>query len=673
VLPSRGQEFDYRPLLAALLVGLGYYAGAKIGFALTFHPYPISVLWPPNAILLGAMLVTPVHWWWMLIAAALPAHLNAQFDEHVPTAMVMCWFVSNVSEALVGAVCIRRVLRRPLSFDSVRSVAVFIGYGALLAPFLSSFLDAAFVRMVGWGENGYWSLWSTRFFSNVLATLTIVPVIVSWTGDTRSVLAGEHNLARAREALALLVGLLSACAAVFNSSLSGFGAAAALLPLPFLLWAALRYGTLGASTALLIVAFTAIWGAGHGHGPFSSSSPGENAMAVRIFLTFLAVTLLVLAAAVRELTDSERRLRKSEQRFATAFHSSPDAMIISRRSDAKILEVNARWEEIFGYRREEALGRTLTELRVFPLSFNRDRMLSMVNEQGGVHNVDVTVLDRQGNALDTLISTELVEIDNESSFVTTVRDVTEQRQMEREAREQRQQLMHLTRVASLGELSGAIAHELNQPLTAILSNAQAARRFLAKDPVDLVEIREIVEDIIESDKRAGEVIRRLRAMLKKGETQLLPVDINDILEDVLDFAHGELVTHGVTVSTRLSSGLPQVNGDRVQLQQLFLNLITNACEAMSTRERSQRMLTLATTYDWDGRIGIAVTDSGWGVPPERLERLFEPFYSTKDDGLGLGLAICRTIVTAHHGRLWAENNIGGGATFRVTLSSGGVA
>jgi two-component system, LuxR family, sensor kinase FixL len=283
------------------------------------------------------------------------------------------------------------------------------------------------------------------------------------------------------------------------------------------------------------------------------------------------------------------------------------------------------------------------------------------------------MLDHQGNALDTLISTELVEIDNESCFVTTVRDVTEQRQMEREAREQRQQLMHLTRVASLGELSGAIAHELNQPLTAILSNAQAARRFLAKDPVDLVEIREIVEDIIQSDKRAGEVIRRLRAMLKKGETQLLPVDINDVVEDVLDFAHGELVTHGVAVSNRLSSGLPAVNGDRVQLQQLFLNLVTNACEAMSTRERSKRVLAISTVYDWDGTVGVAISDSGWGVAPERLERLFEPFYSTKDDGLGLGLAICRTIVAAHNGRLWAENNLGGGATFRVSLPAEGSA
>jgi C4-dicarboxylate-specific signal transduction histidine kinase len=283
------------------------------------------------------------------------------------------------------------------------------------------------------------------------------------------------------------------------------------------------------------------------------------------------------------------------------------------------------------------------------------------------------MLDHQGNALDTLISTELVEIDNESCFVTTVRDVTEQRQMEREAREQRQQLMHLTRVASLGELSGAIAHELNQPLTAILSNAQAARRFLAKDPVDLVEIREIVEDIIQSDKRAGEVIRRLRAMLKKGETQLLPVDINDVVEDVLDFAHGELVTHGVALSNRLGSGLPAVNGDRVQLQQLFLNLVTNACEAMSTRERSKRVLAISTVYDWDGTVGVAISDTGWGVPPERLERLFEPFYSTKDDGLGLGLAICRTIVAAHNGRLWAENNLGGGATFRVSLPAEGSA
>jgi PAS domain S-box-containing protein len=646
---------------------LGYYVGTKVGFALTFQPHPISVLWPPNAILLGALLVTPAHWWWLLLVAALPAHLSAQLGEQVPTTMVLCWFVSNVSEALIGAIVVRRFLSWPIRLNSVRNVAVFMAGAALLAPFLSSFLDAAFVTWVGWGEEGYWGLWRTRFFSNVLATLTIVPLIVSWTGEVRAVLAGERGLARAREALALLVGLLSACTVIFDSSWTSLGPTAALLPLPFLLWAALRFGALGASTALVVVAFTAIWGAGHGHGPFSGSTPMENATAVRIFLTFVAVTLLILAAAVRELTELERVLRKSEQRFATAFHSSPDAMIISRRSDGRILEVNERWEEIFGYSKMETLGRTLMALSVFPKEGGQTRLLALVEERGSVHNLELTLYNRSGEALKTLVATEQVELDNERCFVTFIRDVTEQRQMEQEAREQRQQLMHLTRVASLGELSGAIAHELNQPLTAILSNAQAARRFLAKDPVDLAEIREIIDDIVESDKRAGEVIRRLRAMLKKGEIQLLPVDVNDLMEDALDFAHGELVTHGVTVTVQLNPGLPSVSGDRVQLQQVFLNLINNACEAMSTRERSQRRLTLTTRYEREGTVDVAVSDNGWGIPPERLERMFDPFYTTKDDGLGLGLAICRTIVMAHRGRLWAENNPMGGATFRVSL------
>ena len=666
-LQAHVRDLDRRAVLVAFLVALGYYVGAKVGFALTFLPHPVSVLWPPNAILLGALLVTPTQWWWLLIAAALPAHLESQLDAQVPTAMVLCWFVSNVSEALIGAVCVRRFLRGAPRFDSLRSVAVFIGCAALFAPFASSFLDAAFVRLVGWGEDGYWSLWSTRFFSNVLATLMIVPLIVSWTHDAPAILPRDRNFSRTWEALALLVGLLSACAAVFNASLAGFGAAAALLPLPFLLWAALRYGALGASTALLIVALTEIWGAGHGHGPFTGGTPGVNAMAVQIFLTFVAVTLLILAAAVRELTDSEQRLRRSEQRFATAFHSSPDAMIINRRSDGSILEVNERWEEIFGYRKQEALGRTLVDLNIFPQDFDRARLLALVEKQGGVHNLDVALRNRRGDVLQTLIATEPVDLDNEACFVMTIRDVTELRQVEQEALEQRHQLMHLTRVASLGELSGAIAHELNQPLTAILSNAQAARRFLARDPVNLPEIREIVDDIIESDKRAGEVIRRLRAMMKKGETQYLPIDINDLLEDVVDFAHGELVARGVTVSTQLVSGLPTVSADRVQLQQLFLNLVTNACEAMSTRAREQRRLTIATSYDWDGTVGVAVADTGWGIAPERVERIFDPFYTTKDDGLGLGLAICRTIVASHRGRLWAENNLGGGATFRVAL------
>jgi signal transduction histidine kinase len=234
-----------------------------------------------------------------------------------------------------------------------------------------------------------------------------------------------------------------------------------------------------------------------------------------------------------------------------------------------------------------------------------------------------------------------------------------------EAAQQRSQLAHQSRVVMLGELSGALAHELSQPLTAILSNAQAALRLLPADPVDLDELRNIVTDIVADDIRAGRVISRLRALLKNDPAQHLPLDVNEVALDALRLMRIDLLNRNVPVITQLGAGLPLVEGDRVQLQQVLLNLLINGREAMDGAP--DRTLTLRTVALTDGGVEVSVTDRGSGIPPENLERIFEPFVSAKPEGLGLGLAICRTIVTAHHGRLWATNNADRGASLHFTL------
>ena len=221
------------------------------------------------------------------------------------------------------------------------------------------------------------------------------------------------------------------------------------------------------------------------------------------------------------------------------------------------------------------------------------------------------------------------------------RDVTDLKVADMEVEQRRKEVTHLTRVAILGELSGALAHELNQPLTAILSNAQAAQRLLARAPHDVAVVGEILDDIVTDDLRAGEVITRLRALLKRGEASFQPLDLNDITTEVLALARSELIDRHVTVSTRLAPDLPSILGDRVQLQQVMLNLLLNACEAMSTRASTERTLTVSTAVDGEGLVLTSMADRGSGIPPEAAERLFEPFFTTKPQGLGLGLSICR--------------------------------
>jgi two-component system sensor kinase FixL len=175
---ARSPAPRWRALAAGALVPIGYYVGAWVGFALTLHPVPVSTLWPPNAILLASLLLAPGRWWWALILAALPAHLLAELGSGIPMAMVLCWFVSNSAEALIGAVGLRLFVRGPLHFDSFRQVVVFLLFPVFLAPFLSSFLDAAFVAMNGFGQSTYWQVWQSRFASNIVAAVTLVPLIV---------------------------------------------------------------------------------------------------------------------------------------------------------------------------------------------------------------------------------------------------------------------------------------------------------------------------------------------------------------------------------------------------------------------------------------------------------------------------------------------------------------
>jgi C4-dicarboxylate-specific signal transduction histidine kinase len=218
----------------------------------------------------------------------------------------------------------------------------------------------------------------------------------------------------------------------------------------------------------------------------------------------------------------------------------------------------------------------------------------------------------------------------------------------------------------LGEMSGGLAHELNQPLTAILSNAQAAHQFIANKSIDDAELLEILRDIIAADRRAGEVISRLRALFKRGEARIECLDANEVVGEVLSLVHGDLATRGVECVQQLASQLPPVEADRVQLQQVMLNLIMNASEAMAETAPEQRRLMLRTAAT-RGYVHIAFSDRGPGFAAEQHEKLFEPFYTTKPKGLGLGLSISRSIIAAHGGRLWGASNPGQGATFFIAL------
>jgi len=215
------------------------------------------------------------------------------------------------------------------------------------------------------------------------------------------------------------------------------------------------------------------------------------------------------------------------------------------------------------------------------------------------------------------------------------------------------------------------SHELNLPLSAILTNAQAAQRVLANGCADLTELQEILDEIVSEDKRAGEVIRHLRLWLKKGQLQQHSLCINQVVQYVLKLINSDLINQKVTVDCELARNLPNLTGDPVQLQQVLLNLVINACDAMADCKTPERRLLIRTeTENGNGEVLVSVTDRGGSVPEEKMEQIFEPFFTTKEKGMGLGLSVCRTIIAAHRGKLWATNNADCGATFHFSLPTG---
>jgi two-component system sensor histidine kinase UhpB len=299
----------FRTPLIALLVAVSYYAGTRIGFFFTPAQTPIATFWPPNAILLAAFLLTPRRMWWALLLAVLPVHLLVQMRTGIPVATVLGWFVGNAGEALLGAVCIRYFEKDERSlFNSVRGVTIFLGFGVLVAPVLTSFLDAAVVMQSGLGSD-YWSVWTTRLFSNMLANITVAPTIVLF-GFNGWPWLREARPARYIEAGLLALGIVLAAFFVFGGEEGWRGNTPALLYglLPFLLWASARFGLGGLNASLLTIALISMWNLMHGRDPFISGSLEQNALALEAYLVTIGMPLMILSAVILEMQRTSRKL-----------------------------------------------------------------------------------------------------------------------------------------------------------------------------------------------------------------------------------------------------------------------------------------------------------------------------------------------------------------------------
>ncbi|MGE5839750.1 MAG: PAS domain S-box protein [Deltaproteobacteria bacterium] len=377
----------------------------------------------------------------------------------------------------------------------------------------------------------------------------------------------------------------------------------------------------------------------------------------------------VFGQDITERIRAEEAVRESEAKYRSLYESMMDGYVLVGM-DGRILKYNESYREMTGYAQDELLR--LTYHDITPEKWHapeKEIVEQQVLVRGYSEVYEKEYRKKDGTVFPVELRAFLLKNETGSNIGiwAIVRDITGRKAIESEARKHREELAHVTRVSTLGELTSSLAHEINQPLAAILSNAQAAQRFLSQDQPDMKEVGEILGDIIRDDNRAAEVIRKIRSLLKKEETRYETLNLNDVIEEILNVIRNDTALTAVSMEKEYDPSLPSIWGDRIQLQQVILNLVLNAAEAMKEAGTEDRRLIVRTSKR-DGRFAeVSVRDVGPGIEENIASRLFEPFYTTKSGGMGMGLAISKDIVKSHKGEIRALNNPDRGATFSFTV------
>jgi len=666
-----------RTVCFVLATGVCYYVATQIAWALCFPDSKVSLFFPPHAVLVSILLLVPIRQWWAYTLAAASAHFLATQQADWPPLYALHCEVFDAVQNVATAAGILIFIKSPLKALTLRDAMIFVLIAVVVIPFGTAFWGAAFTVSNGFGTH-YWIEWRNLGISNAVTSVVLVPAL----------LLGAYHLIVTRPKVSsrrfLEATLLGACTVgvgilVFDQTPAGQGTSPPLLYLtiPPLIWAALRFGLGGISVSMLIITFLAIWGTMRGHGPFLNETPVENALALQLFLLMTATPLMLLAVVIEEEGRSKEALRQIKDQMGLAAEAANAAMWVWEVS-ADDLWMTEQGRSLFGFKLDARISFAATMDRVHPEDrAARESAIKRALETRGGYEIEYRLLEPHGVVRWINGRARCVEPNDGTGLKLfgVSMDVTARKQAEASAAQEREELQkkraeleHVARVATLGELTTTVVHEIAQPLAAILVNSSAGIDFLDAPQPDLREARAALSDICADTERAAEVIRRLRDLLKRDTPGFTSLDLNQLIRDVHRIVHGDAVAHKVTVELDLWPGVLLVKADNVQLQQVMLNLMLNAFSAMGEAQlNGERRLIVRTKSIEASNVLVELQDSGTGIAPEKLESIFDAFVTNKRDGLGIGLAISRTIVERHSGKVWAANNPDRGATFSIKL------
>ena len=648
-----------RELGLHLLVLAAYGAAVEVGLQFVLPQANVSLVYPATGVGLALVYLLGARFAVTVAVAAFAARYG--FEEGLAPTLAVAASAGLASAA--GAAALRRFDVRP-QLDRLRDVVVVVAIGALLSSVVSSGVGAAVMYTAGLTEwRGLGSLWWVCWVAEIVGALVTAPVLLTWSRP------GERAWTRGRA-----FELVFIAAAVV---LTGWVVYADVLPpgvamakplsyvvFPIMIWAATRCISREVALLLFVHAAIAVAYTVSNQGPFAGGSLRENLLSLHAHLAMLSISVLMLQAAMGERRNAERALRESEAKYRLLVENQTDLVVKMDRS-GEILFASPSVGELFGSSEKELVGRPFkallpraetgaspwAELYQPPHACYLEHPVQTLKGERWLGWAAKAVLDAGGGI---------------EAVVAVGRDVTARRRAEAESRQYLQELAHVGRLSAMGEMAAGLAHELNQPLCAIMTFSQATLRLLDR-PERQQELRHAIERTAANADRAGEIIRQMRSFVRKDDPAAVEADINDMVREVVELTAAEANHNEIQVKTSLAAGLPRVSAATIQIHQVLVNLIRNAIEALAGIEHEGRRVEIRTRRLAGGQVEVSVADNGPGIPETLRQELFEPFVSSKDNGMGLGLSISRSIIQAHGGELQVESSAGQGTVFRFDL------
>ncbi len=635
---------------------------AAFHYSLAFSTSATAPFWFPDSVLLCALLSTRRSWWWALLLSIIPIRVFVEVYPGLPLWFDVSMFLADAAKAVLSAWLLQRFLADPIRFNSLRDVGVYFFFVVMLLPMLSALGGAAALRGIGYEYGPTFESW---FLGDAMASVIVTPVFFYWV--LRPPNPRTFSVPRVLEAVVLTVGLLLSLQWAFEPAMNTreFTEARYYMPVLFIGWAAIRFRMSGATGAVAFLTVFAIGAALERSGAFADLSENEAASQLQHFLLLRAAPLYLAAVLIEQAVRVGNSLRESEQRYRDVVESQ-SGFVCRMLRDTTLTFVNTAYCRFQHQPREQLLGRKLLDL----LPANSQHLAHEAIERAIAHTelssweCEVEHLDGSRGWQHWVCHAIDAEGEGPRELQVIGQDITDRKRAEESGR----RLAHATRFAAVGELTAMVAHEINQPLTAILSNAEAGELLLKSAQPPLEDIREILADIRKDDLRADAAIRGIRALLQRREFQPGPVNVNDMVAHVLRLIAGDALYRRVKVRRDLAADLPIVIGDAVHIEQVLVILIVNGMDAMKDTPEPAREITVSTRRADAAHVEVAVRDRGHGIAEKDMPQLFDSFFTTKADGMGLGLSIARSMIAVHGGRIWAENAPDGGAVFRFTLS-----